>query len=298
MALPLGQLVFSGIAVDAQAIATALQSFVQHGSRRFNVTAGDLTIISRAQNQTNPPADIAGALAMGIRLFDAIYYFSLPPGSRPAVAFVALDDQERDPTLDEIAKAVLYCYVYLLVRGRTPVDTDDEPNAQVPAFLRGVMALTDNPTDYAARICSFELNHVAPSWVKHINLGQLGAEVQNRIALGMVGYRIPGALTYHAIKPNADAEVINAVTVVRNFLQRGPVWDCVAITRTPAFQNATTNMNKNCMNLILRAFTQDAIDNLRATRVLPIDPVEDPKFNQWRTWNDQTFVNFTDLVFH
>lgn len=297
MALPLGNIAFAGINVNPQDMANALISFINQGSQRFSVSADDLTIISRNQNNLAAPADIAAAIRMGIRLFDAIYYFSLPQASRPAIAFVPLDPNESDPTLDEIAKAIFYCYIFLLVRGRAPVDDDNQANARIPQFLRGVMALNENPTIYVERVCSFNLNHVPPAWVKLIQINGLGAEAQNRLALGMVGYRIPSALLYHNIRPNADADVVNAVTVVRNFLRRGPMWDCVAITRTPAFQNATTNMNKNCINLLLRAFTQADIDNLRQTLVLPVDPVEDNKFNQWRTWNDQTFVNFNDSVF-
>jgi len=297
MALPLGNITFSGININAAEMANALSAFITQGSRRFTVTAGDLSIVSRVQNQVEAPVDIAAALEMGIRLFDAIYYFSLNPPNRPDVVYVPLDAGETDPTMDEIAKAVFYCYIFLLVRGRAPTDDDDQAGAKIPQFLRGVMALTDNPTDYVGRICSFDLNHVPPSWVKHIQINGLGAEAQNRLALGMVGYRIPSALLYHNIRANADPDVINAVTVVRNFLRRGPMWDCVAITRTPAFQNATTNMNKNCINLIIRAFSQADIDNLRNTLVLPVDPVEDNKFNQWRNWTDQTFANFNENVF-
>lgn len=297
MTITLGDLNFQGIDLNPTELGTALQKFISQGSNTGFISKNDLTIISRNENRPSGFNSVADAISCGTRLFDALCYFSIPELQRPEVEIEALDANDEDPSLESISKSVFYVYMYILIRGRAPIAEDDADNAPVPKFLTAVMGLNDKPTSYANNIASFNLNQMDHTWIKHVTITVLSQKAQNRLALGMAGYRLPAALTIYPFRESASKEAKVAATAIKNFVNKGAVWDCHAVTRTPAFLDVVKNFNANINNLIMEVYTEQQINTLLTNKVLAIKPVENPRFTNWRNWTEETFSGFTDFIF-
>jgi hypothetical protein len=297
MPINLGDLNFQGIDLNAADLGSALQRFISQGSNTGFISKNDLTIISRNDNRPSGFTSVADAINCGTRLFDALCYFSIPELQRPEVEIDALDAEDEDPSLESISKSVFYVYMYILIRGRAPIAEDDAENAPVPKFLTTVMGLTDKPTSYVNNISSFNLNQMDHTWIKHVTINNLSQKAQNRLALGMAGYRLPAALTIYPFKQNASNEAKTAANAIKEFVNKGATWDCHAVTRTPAFLDVVKNFNANINNLILEVYTEQQITTLLNNKVLAVKPVENPRFTNWRNWNNETFRQFTDFIF-
>lgn len=295
--IPVGDINFGVVRLDARVLGSALNDFVQTGSKPGTISVSDLDIIYREGNAVTGFATVAEAIRAGTRLFDALAYFSLPMNQRPVPMHSPLEADEEDPSALEIGRAVFYVYFYILIRGHAPGEDDGTDANPAPNFLRSVMGLNEHPSEYSERIASFDLNLLDHRWVKYITINNLGLQAQNRLALGLAGYRLPGVLTLLPFRNDADEEAIRAATAVRNFVLRGAVWDCHSVTRTAEFLDTVKNFNANVTNLILQVYTAEQINSLRERRVIPIELRENERFTQWRQWNDDTFSNFTDYIF-
>jgi len=297
MALPLGVLDFGVVQFDANTLADALTPFIQAGDGGAKISVGDLRIVKRAEDNVSMFTSINQALQAGTKLFDALAYFSLPVNQRPEITVEPLDDQRGDPTYIDIGRAVYYCFMTILLRGKAP-EYEAAGNTQpVPRFLTSVMALTRPPSWYVQLISSFDLNLFDHTWIKHITITGLDAKTQNRLALGMAGYRLPGALTMYQFRADAPAHAVTAANAVKQFVQRGATWDCHAVTRSAAFLDVVKNFNANCGNIIRAVYTAEQIQTLVTLRILYAAPEDNPRFTQWESWTDATFAGFTDMIF-
>jgi len=295
--IPVGDVNFGVVRIDSTAIGTALQEFIQTGSQRGQISKDDLEIIYREGTDITSFRDVADAIRHGTRLFDALGYFSLPVADRPIPEHKALDPDETDPAPLDIGRAMFYVYFYILIRGHAPTDEDGTEQNPVPNFLKSVMGLEDAPDHYSDCVASFDLNLLDHRWVKYIQINNLGIQAQNRLALGLAGYRLPGVLTLFQYRNDASAEAVRAATAVRNFVNRGAVWDCHSVTRTAAFLDVVKNFNANVTNIILEVYTGEQIAQLRRRRVLPVDLIHNERFTQWQQWTDETFNQFADYIF-
>lgn len=295
--IPIGDVNFGVVRINSTAIGTALQEFIQIGSQKGQISKDDLEIIYREGTNITSFRDVADAIKHGTRLFDALAYFSLPAAERPEPEHRPLGPEESDPSPLDIGRAIFYVYFYILIRGHAPTDEDGTDQNPVPNFLKSVMGLEDSPDHYSECVASFDLNLLDHHWVKYIQINNLGIQAQNRLALGLAGYRLPGVLTLFQFRDDAPVEAIRAATAVRNFVNRGAVWDCHSVTRTAAFLDVIKNFNANVTNVILEVYTAEQIAQLRRRRVLPVDLVHNERFTQWQQWTDATFDQFTDYIF-
>jgi len=297
MSLPLGNLDFKIITLDHHHLAEALSAFVLNGDGGDKISVDDLTIVKREANGPTSFDNVADALTNGTRLFDALAYFSLPANRRPAVVHEELGEDEADPSLLEIGRSVYYCLMFILLRGHAPTKQNTAADEPTPQFLTRVMNMTEDPGVYHKNIASFDLNSISHQWVKYVTINGLSQKTQNRLALGMAGYRIPAALTIYPVRDDAVDEARTAAEAVRRFVARGVVWDCHSVTRTGAFLDAVKNFNGNCANLILEVFDNAQIDRLVELRILFERPIYNPRFENWRSWTDDTFTPFNDRIF-
>jgi len=297
MAIPLGDINFSGILLDGQAMAVALQQFVLQGSQRSRLEIADLDIISR----TDPPPaayhTVAEAIEGGTRLFDALAYFALPAAARPQPEYEALDGDDADPTMQEISSAVFFCYFWFLIRGSMPPHEQEEGMQGVPRFLARVMTLTKPQEGYVQDIASFDLRLIRHDWVRHIDLQQLDDPAKNRFALGIAGYRLAAPFAYMAIRDTASAEARTSALAVRAFLRRGLMWEVFSGLRSPRFLEVVKNFNCNLENLMMECFSDEDRDGLVARGALFALPTEHPEFAEYKTWTDATFAEFNDSIF-
>lgn len=295
--IPVGNLEFSGVNFNYEEIAVALREFVLRGSARHEITADDLTIIARQEKDAKPFTTVAEAINAGTRLFDALAYFSLPTGQRPTVQHEELPGGTHDPTIKDISRGVFYIFMWILIRGTAPSDDPANNTEPRPNFLVSVMGLGKPPHEYVQAVASFNLKHISPQWVKYIKLTELGQEAQNRLALGIAGYRLPAALSIMDWKENLTDEQRRPAEAVRRFVGKGPMWDCFSGTRTGAFLAAVKNLNKNLENLILDVVDEDIIQQFVTAKALPVHPVRRPNHVQYRSWTDDTFAEFKDRIF-
>lgn len=297
MAIPIGNLQFENVEFDYQELATALQRFVNIGSERGGIKKDDLTIISRLDMANRQYTDLASALAGGTRLFDALAYFSLPAANRPPIEHVALEPEEVDPTLSDISRAVFYVFMWILIRGKAPSSDEDADNGPIPNFLNEVMGLNNTPNYYSDILASFDLAMMNPSWVRYIQLANIGQEAQNRLALGVAGYRVPAALVYIPWKENLPVHTLRAAQAVRRFVRKGMTWDCFSGTRSGAFLDAVKNFNKNVENLLLDIAEEEYIQYFVERKMLAVVPTRRAQYNQYLAWSNATFDNFTSYIF-
>lgn len=295
--IPLGVLQFENVEFDYEQLATALQRFVNIGSERGGIKKEDLTIQSRIDMGNRQFTDLATALNNGTRLFDALAYFSLPPANRPLIAHEPLEPGMSDPSLSDISRAVFYVFMWILIRGKAPSSAADANNGPVPNFLNEVMGLNEQPSHYSGLLASFDLAMMNPSWVQHIQLANIGQEAQNRLALGVAGYRVPAALVYIPWRRDLPEHKIRAAQAVRRFVRRGMTWDCFSGTRSGAFLDAVKNFNKNVENLLLDVADEQYIEYFVERKMLAVRPTRRAQYNQYLTWTNATFDNFVNYIF-
>lgn len=297
MPIPIGTPNFGIVNFNATDLAAALSPFITAGDGGNKIAISDLNVIARTAPLNNRFTDLTQAIQAGTRLFDALAYFSLAETERPDIEISPLAETEEDPSLLDIGRGVYYTFMYILLRGHAPSIVQEGDTQPVPQFLTNVMAMTEFPSRYVRSISSFDLNRLDHTWIKHIRITNLDRKTQNRLALGMAGYRLPGVFALYAFRTDAETEAITAATAVRNFVGRGATWDCHSVTRSAQFLDVVKNFNANCGNVLLKVYTAEQINRLVELRVLFAVPVENPRFTQWRNWTDATFAGFTDLIF-
>jgi len=297
MAIPIGNLQFETVEFNYEAIATVLERFVGIGSERSSIKKSDITVISRSDMGANQYQDVASAITGGTKLFDALAYFSLPANNRPLVLYEPLETGEHPQSLGDISRAAFYVFMWALIRGRCPSNKGDADHGPVPGFLSNVMGFNDKPDFYAGVLASFDIAMMGTGWVKHIHLENIGQEAQNRLALGVAGYRVPAAIVYIPWRQNLPANVLRSARAVRRFVRSGMTWDCYSGTRSGAFLDSVKNFNKNVENLLLDIATTEHIAYFVDKKMLAVTPVRRPQFNQYLTWTDATFGGFTAFIF-
>jgi len=297
MAIPLGDIDFPNVNFDMTTLANALQIFVQSGSQRGQVLIDELEIVSRDADNVDPFDTVAEAIKAGTRLFDALAYFSIPKRQRPIVEYMALEAGEVDPTVGEISKAVFFVFMWILIRGSAPSSSSEAIHGPIPNFFTSVMGLNLAPHVYSQTLASFDLQAMNPSWVKNIKLTNIGQEAQNRLALGVAGYRVPAALCYIPWRNNLPANILSSAYAVRRFVKRGMMWDCFSGTRTSAFLDAVKNFNKNVENLILDIATEEHIAYFVEHKILAVVPTRRIQYNQYLSWTHDTFSGFDKYIF-
>jgi hypothetical protein len=285
------------ILVNPEIIARFVQQFVTTGSKRSVVTVDDLEIIAPNTFAANSFSTLKEAIDNGTKFFDAVYYFSLAPANRPAITKLDEIETEKYTSTQELSLALFCLYFWLLTRGNVPTITNGQQNQPTPNFLTSILAAPQNQALFLNRLASFDLMKIDHRWIKYIDSTPLGQEAKNRFGLGVAGYRLLDALVNNQPDNNPDQDVLNAIQSLRILYQKGPLWDVHPITRTATFLTIVKSLNKNLDNLISLAFTANKIDQMVTSKRLFRAPTYDNKYEEWKTWNDQTFAQFDDQIF-
>lgn len=297
MAIPLGDIQFPNVQFDYAQLGAALQGFVNSGSQLGAIGIDQLTLISRHDLGGQGFTTVAQAIGEGTKLFDALAYFSVPGNQRPEIVHIPLNEGETDPGVGEISSAVFYVFIWTLIRGRAPSSAADADNGPIPNFLQNVMGLTNHAREYSAILASFDLARLNPSWVRHVELANMGQEAQNRLALGVAGYRVPAAIVYIPWHDNLPPNLLAAANAVKRFVRRGMTWDCFSGTRSGEFLDAVKNFNKNVENLLLDIADHDHIQYFVTHKMLAVNPTRREQYKQYQSWTHGTFQPFTDYIF-
>lgn len=288
--VPYGVGGFPGLEIDMKLIADALQPFIKRGYERNRLLSSDLMIVSDAAATPTTFTDINDAISNGTPIFDALGYFSIAAGSRPAIKAEKPLQGGRTKDTTQIAEGCAYLFFWLLTRANVP-DTSNPPGQQIPSFLTTILGLNQAPSVYINRIAGFDLKKIEHKWIQQINIPALPSEVRNRFALGVAGYRAFAPFLYLTPVNNADVTAVAVANIVKTFASSGFFWEIHPIFRDPALIQATGSLNKELSNLALQVFNSADLQMLATNKIIFQVPVADPRHNKWRSWTATTFAN-------
>jgi len=293
----LGNVDFKVIDIDPREVASGLQLYLERGSKLTGVSLEDID-----RSVIELPADpktvtLATLIEKGMKLFDAIVWLT---AGRPASHPLQVDiSKKKDsiPSLHEIARAVFYAYFFLLTQARYPVAKVGDGQPAVPNFLKAVMGMEGNQSDYVNMICSFSPQKFDPQWVQYVNFGNLGQEALSRFGLGVAGYRLFGPFKVYTAKPGISDELEAAVKFARRVAVAAPTWDVHPLTRKPEVLTKRGNLNKNLGNLILDVFTEEQINEMVKSKMLYKKPEREPTYRNYLTWTEHDDISGISEIF-
>lgn len=297
MAIPLGNIDFTGISVSFTDIGLALSRFVVQGSNQDGLLKSDLSIVAPSEDRRADYTNVLSMVQDGNPLLDSMVYISLNENERPRVPIDATRTTASEIDVNKLSQAVFYVYMFILIRGRAPNKDDTVDAGSAPGFLVNIMHFKSKPIDYCNAIASFDINKLDYRWIKSVSISGLPAKVRNRLSLGIAGYRALAALKVCEIRPDASKDAKDAAQLAIAFYNAGPVWSCVSVTRSEEFINRFGNFNGTIYNLLGDLCTTEHLKVLVDAKVIPSQYKIDPRHNTWKAWKIDTFAGFIDFVF-
>jgi hypothetical protein len=288
---------FKVIDINPVEVANALQDYVARGSRITGVSIEDISMAVRTKPTDPKKCTLVDLLALGMKLFDAIVWIT---AGRPTIPDFVIDNTMTTatiPSLHEIAKAVFYCYFFLLTQARYPSSSMSKDKPKVPNFLSSVMGLDKDQSTYVETICSFNPTQFDAKWVKSIRFEGLGQETLSRFGLGVAGYRLFGPFKMYEIKKDLPENIQRAARFASTIARASPTWDVHPITRRPDILTKRGNLNKNLGNLILQCFTEEQIAEMVTTKALFKKPEFEATCKNFEQWGDVDDISGQDRIF-
>ena len=89
----------------------------------------------------------------------------------------------------------------------------------------------------------------------------------------------------------------DAIQVAKSFRLAGFCWDFHPATRNPNVLAKYGNINKNITNLILEAYKPETIKMMVQTKKLAKEPIYDPAYTNYKTWNKDMVYVATSKIF-
>lgn len=293
----LGAFDLDSLQLDYEAIGIGLRRFVVQGSNSGQLAASDLTMVNRSRTPISDLTTVRAWVDAGTKLLDAIVYLSLPTDRRPAVDTAPDLGEVVSTSHADLARAVFYVYMFIMIRGRAPLATDSVSVGSAPGFLTSVMKLQDRPDMYATRIASFDINKLDYAWIKCVHIPALQPKVRNRLALGIAGYRAIAAVKMVRKKDGLSQAQQDAVSHVVRFFDRGIVWDCVAVTRSELFIQRFGNFNGCLYNLLHEICADGEVERLKKNKIIPEAVEDNMRHTGWTSWTWSMFDDLRDFVF-
>jgi len=288
---------FKVIDIDPVEVASALQTYVDRGSRLTGVSLDDISL-SVVELPADPKrATLVDLLTVGMPLFDAIVWLT---AGRPDTHKLEADrtmKKEQLPSMHEIARSVFYTYFFLVTQARYPVPSGGQNPPKVPNFLSVVMGMSESQSVYIDRICSFPPQKFDPRWARSIKFNNFGQEALSRFGLGVAGYRLFGPFKIYQPKSNLDSSLADAVKFARSVAEAEPTWAVHPLTRDPTVLTKRGNLNKNLGNLILEVFTDEQIDEMVNSKMLFAKPTREPSYKNYLTWAAADDVSGDSKIF-
>lgn len=282
---------------DPHQLATILQPFISAGSRRYRVTVADLSISKRASVAIPNPVTFSFLIAQGNKFFDCLFYLSLTPANRPQILDVPDAQVDAALTATAISGALFYQFFFLLTRGAVSHSATVNLGQDVSNFLYNVMNLKEAPAVYAARLASFDLAKIDPSWVKASDFRAVAREANSRFGLGLAGYRLFQIFKKYTPSQQLTQALQDAVAWARSVATTPMSWEIHSATRDPNILTRFGNLNKNLTNLILDVYTPAEIQDMLATKALPVPPIRQAGHTEYLSWSGPFIPNPAEQIF-
>lgn len=292
------------IKVSIEDLARVINQAIQDVSKIHFVAPEDIKAVAvdmsiQADGSYTPPRDLVQALEFGMKFFDAVYYFALPSDLRPKCAKPAAVPV-ADPGLVAQAKSYLFMQaLHIMIRGDYGSATGTAQGTDVPSFLSKICGMKVSPKALSDGLCSFEIQKVPKEWIKHLAWGDMAQSVQQRLGLGLAGFRLLGPFKMFPCKENATPEAKAAYKWVSELAVQPFDWALHSATRDPALIAKLGSFNKALTNLVLECFTEADIALMISptVKILSVMPVRDPRANGWISWGGSEKLVLSDPIF-
>lgn len=145
------------------------------------------------------PADLLEAIEMGVKIFDAMIYFSATDTQRGQMLFHGVTDEDLLSPRDNRTMANAFTYQMLLIVTRG-APSEFEPTSErplmvghdVPRFVYEYMKMTDSPKSYARILTNNKIKDIDWSWLKDYHIPTIDETVEKRFSMISVGKRWAG----------------------------------------------------------------------------------------------------------
>lgn len=288
---------FSDLPLDVTELGALLAKFVTHGSKRHSLSLEDLNIGLIEDIRQGEELNLDTLLKHGARLVDSVVWLAYhgpndPPPSRDAARMAV-----RLPSMNDYSRAMFYIYFFLLTQARYPPRAAGGDRVHVAQILKNVFGMREQPFHYVDICFGFDPEKFDPAWVKAVPTGRLGQEALNRLGLGVAGYRLFAPFKLYNVKDDAPNAIRDAAEFARTVATAPPTWAIHPLTRNPDVLARRGNLNKNLANLILEAFTADEIAEMVQLKILPVQPVHEPRCKEYKRWSAEDDISGDDFIF-
>lgn len=297
MPITIGQLNFGVINISPQDVGTAFQEFIRVGSSITGVPLDSLDMTTTRDFTPGSDIGLSDLLSAGVKLFDAVVWLS---AGKPSSHWPTMSDTKKvDDVVShhQTAKAVFYCYFFLLTQARYPAMRGTTNQPATPNFLSGIMGLAEPQHIYVERVCSFNINLFDPRWIRYVSFAGLGQEAISRFGLGVAGYRLFGPFKNYEPKVDIPQNLLDAYRFAKEVSKKPPTWDIHPITRSPEILTTRGNLNKNLGNLILDVFTEGQIQEMVNCKMLYAVPKREPTCLAYKQWAAADDISGNALIF-
>jgi len=288
---------FGLIRIDPLETALAFQAYLDTASNLTGVSLDDIDLTIMSMPPDVSKVTLVDLLKHGMKLFDAVVWLT---AGRPTTHPLREDPgmkQESIPSMHDVARSVFFCYFMLVTQARYPVRVTRADQPRIPNFLRTIMGMDKEQSEYVSIICSFEPQKFGPAWVRHVKFEGFGQEVQSRFGLGVAGYRMFGPFALYSPKSDMDANLRPAFEFARKVATAPASWDVHPLTRRPNVLKSRGNLNKNLGNLILDCFSQETIEEMVAAKVIYAIPAREPTHRQYKNWAEVDDITGQSIIF-
>jgi hypothetical protein len=293
----LGKPDFRIVHIDPEEVAKAFQVYVESASKLTGVSLDDISTSVDSLPANVSTVDLTTLLEKGMKLFDAVIWLTAGrPSSHPLVADPSLT-KERIPSLSQIADSVFFCYFMLMTQARYPVSRNESEKPKIPNFLKTIMGLDKEQHEYVERICTFEPQKFDPKWAMYVKFQGLGQETLSRFGLGVAGYRNFGPFGLYKARSDMDADLIPAFEFARKIATSPASWNVHPLTRSPDVLTKRGNLNKNLSNLMLDAFTEKQLTEMRDAKIIYKIPEREPTHRNYFVWKSEDDISGTSVIF-
>lgn len=272
------------IDIDTVALATVIWSYLRSVAQIHVVLAGDLTIF--LNNAGARPTNMTECLSNGCKFFDSIYYLGLSDKDTVDHKAFASVPNRVIKSIADVQKTLLLFYLYIMFRGGYPTAKGTTMGRDIPAFLVNMLSMKGSPDQLANDLASFDIHKVPIGWIRYIDVKLFAPEIQQRIALGMPGYRTMMPFVHYPIQSGVPNDVKEAYEWVRRLAMKPADWAIHPATRSAQLTQQLKSFNKALGNLSLLCFTQQQFDEMTSAQVklLFAKPIRDPRSDSWRAW--------------
>jgi len=248
----------NSLSIDSQQLAALLQGAVADGSQINTITVHDLILVLNDINSDWQGLTVMQLVAQGTKVFDAVLLLGLE--NINDVNIVATPAEFVAPTDRQVVEALFVDYFCIMTQARHPADV-----VHVASIIENVIGISMTMTQVQDILASFNLNKMPKTYVKHINISQLGDEVTNRLGLGVAGYRLMSACQVINLKANAPADAKAAHAAIKASLARGVFWEFHPVFRSGDFVRAFGSLNKIISTMLaehgIESEVQAAVEN-------------------------------------